>query len=170
VLAITCVAFAVFFSVFWIIRLRHRYAPDLESLLAQLSPSLGKCLTEQQTPDQARQRNLDDEMWEEKQGLRGAYHMFRNAGILLTIASRLEGDGESNGEYANENYSRALVLRISLTGCLLEQFLLHCFPQLPLPRLLARYAFDQYEEMGAWVRAIVEYRRPELLPLLDAAL
>jgi hypothetical protein len=155
----------------WAVGFRHRYAPDLESLLAQLTPPINSILLDDHAPDQAKQREIDDEMWKSMNGLRGVHQMYRNAGILLTIALRIEQDTPRSGCLRlDSNSDRALMLRLSLLGCFLECLLLRCFPNLPLPRLIARNSLDQYAEMCASVRAMIEYLHPSLVDTYDAVI
>lgn len=168
-ISIISVTFVVLLSSLWALPLRHRHAQDIESLLAELTPGLRASITVQSSFDHTKQRLQDDATYMAVGGLGGMMRRYRNAGILLNIALRIEAEALKTDADCNIDIcNRALILRISLAGCVLEHLLLRTFRTVPLPRIMVRNSIDQYDELCAFVWAIMEFHRPDLIDAFDA--
>jgi len=160
------VAVFVIASAAWTLRAWHRHAPNVETLLSRLkNPVSGGHLYTPMTLPFTQQRAIDDQMWASVRGCRGVYRMFQNAGILLTLAIRMtqENDTQQNERNAHDCALLRLVLCCSVGECLL----LRLIPGLPMPRLIARCAFDQYLDLCSDVRAMMEFQHPALIDRFD---
>lgn len=167
-LSFIVVTLVVAASIAWTLWGRRRFAPNFETLLSQLRKPSDREVGNNSSFHLEEQRAKDDRLWAAIHGTTGLYRMFHNSGILLTLATRMN---EESGEYQSEthlhNSDLALMLRWALFIGLLECWLLNCFPRLPIPRFIARFAFDQYCELCAAVRAMIEFQYPTLVGRFD---
>ncbi len=172
------VGMVVIATALWALFFRGRHAHDMESLMAQLKPPISSSFNMPQAYDMTRQREEDDKLCRDMDGIKGIWRMHRKAGILFTMATRMDRELEmamrENGEAdlvePSDNSIRSLALRISLLRCLGEHLFLSLFPRMPVPRLMLRFTVDQYAELCAAVRAMLECQHPTLLDGYDGVI
>lgn len=109
--------------------------------------------------DSQEQRRDDDILWNSMKGIRGLWAMFFDSGILLAMARQMSGGGAEMGE----EIKLARLLRVASIIAAIEGMFLACFPRLPIPRFMARFAVNQYCELCAHVRALMEWTCPDHL-------
>lgn len=165
VLIVVCFVVA---SIAWAFLSKRRYAPNLESLLGQLKSPSEAAIGPNPCQALEEQRHKDDQLWDAISGTQGLYRMWHNAGILLTLATRMNEEcGPNRTEAHDHNSDLALMLRWASFIGMLEGSLIAIFPRLPVPRFVARFAFDQYCELCASVRAMIEFHHPTLVEQFD---
>jgi|SRR5579862_475807 len=143
------------------------FSPNLENLIAKISRPADGNVGPGHTTDIEEQRIQDDRLWHAIRGAKGLRRIFHNAGILLTMAAVM---GDECGDDCDRESNLALMVRGATLIGLLEAGLLKCFPMLPVPRFIARFAFDQYCELCSFVRAPLEWNHPDMVARFDAVI
>lgn len=91
--------------------------------------------------------------------------MCRNGSVLVRISKVLDRAGADAPLFMAR---RNAVMWIAFIACGAESFVLRMFPELCLPRPLARFATEHYAEMCAEVRACGENYQEWDVNLFDA--
>lgn len=171
ILPLACLVFVIGLGIYWILGYRSRVAGDLNSMLDQLDPHLKSMLLTHSVLDSAKQRSEDDELWRSIHGIRGVRRICHNAGILANFAFLGAQECPDLDLSVHEDLcQRAAMLRLSMVGCVVECLILKAFSSLPLPRLFARWSVEQYVEICAEMRAVVEYHHPSLISRFDTSI
>jgi hypothetical protein len=155
-----CVVGAGLLLTAWLAKYRKVQVSNLEELLSRVEMGWSIELYPYISPDNEDSPEFsDDELWKHM-GIRGAWAIFKNAGLLVTILSVAARKYPQMAEAYEKSWWLSLWLRKKAMSCILGAGLHLIFRR--MPRYTARECIAVYCDLCATVEAVVNVCNPNI--------